>query len=214
MKLLAVSVGQPRPALYNGKEVETGIWKAPVAGPVRVWRLNVDGDRQADLTVHGGVHKAVYAFPVEHYGFYQERFGPGPFGFGHFGENLTTRGLSEDEVRIGDRYRIGGALLEVSQPRSPCFKFGLRMGSREAIKICVASGRTGFYLRVVEEGEVAAGHRIAAEHWDEAAPTVAEVHRLYFLDRNNLAGLRRAAGCAALAPAFRDEFIARLAALG
>ncbi|MCW3783373.1 MOSC domain-containing protein [Defluviimonas salinarum] len=214
MELLAVSVGQPRPALYNGKEIATGIWKAPVAGPVRVRRLNVDGDRQADLTVHGGVHKAVYAFPVEHYGFYQERFGPGPFGFGHFGENLTIRGLSEDEVRIGDRYRVGGALLEVSQPRSPCFKFGLRMGSREAIKACVASARTGFYLRVVEEGAVEAGDRIAAEHWDEAAPTVAEVHRLYFLDRSDLAGLRRAAGCAALAPAFRDEFIARLAALG
>ncbi|MCU9850201.1 MOSC domain-containing protein [Defluviimonas sp. WL0024] len=214
MELLAVSVGQPRPALYNGKEIATGIWKAPVAGPVRVRRLNVDGDRQADLTVHGGVHKAVYAFPVEHYGFYQERFGPGPFGFGHFGENLTIRGLSEDEVRIGDRYRVGGALLEVSQPRSPCFKFGLRMGSREAIKACVESARTGFYLRVVEEGAVEAGDRIAAEHWDEAAPTVAEVHRLYFLDRSDLAGLRRAAGCAALAPAFRDEFIARLAALG
>ncbi len=214
MELLAVSVGQPRAVAYNGKEVETGIWKTPVDGPRMVWRTDTDGDRQADLTLHGGVHKAVYAFPVEHYGYYQDRFGPGPFGFGHFGENLTVRGMDEDEVRIGDRFRIGGALLEVSQPRSPCFKFGLRMGSREAIKACLASGRTGFYLRVLEEGEVAAGDRIEAEHWDETAPSVAEVHRLYYFDRANIAGLKRAARCAALAPGFKDEFVRRLGDLG
>ncbi len=214
MEIVALSVSEPKTILHNGKELSTGIYKSPVQGPRMVRRTNIDGDGQADLNVHGGPNKAVYAFPFEHYAFYQERFGQEPFDFGHFGENLTTSGLLEPDVRIGDRYRVGEVLFEVSQPRSPCFKFGIKMGSREAIRTCFSSGKTGFYLRVLEEGMIQSGDVIEHEFTNDAAPSVEEAHRLYYFDKQNTEALKRAVRCAALAAPFRDEFVDRLQKLG
>lgn len=214
MKVVALSVSTPRTIEYNGKPVETGFFNEPVDGKRMVWKLNIDGDEQADLKVHGGPDKAVYAFPHEHYPFYEDAHGPGPFRFGYFGENLTTTGMSEDVVRIGDRYRIGGALFEVTQPRSPCFKFGVRLAAREAIQSCLNSGKTGFYFRVIEEGELGAGDVINLIKKDETAPTVEETHRLYYFDKMNVDALQRAVRCEALKDVWRDEFASRLSSLG
>lgn len=212
MKVVALCVSKPVTITDKGREISTGIFKSPVDGARMVRRTNIDGDQQADLTVHGGPHKAVYAFPVEHYEAYRDALGQEDYPFGQFGENLTVSGLLETEVRIGDRYRAGEALLEVSQPRSPCFKFGIKMRDRSAIGYCLSSARTGFYYRVIEEGLVGAGDAITRESRLAEAPTVEAVHRLYYFDKTDREGTKRAVDCAALAPAFRDEFVARLAA--
>jgi MOSC domain-containing protein YiiM len=214
MEIVALCVSKPKTIVDHGREISTGIYKSSVDGPRMVRRTNIDGDGQADLTVHGGPHKAVYAFPAEHYHFYQESLGQTGFEYGHFGENLTLTGLLETDVYIGDRYQMGQALLEVSQPRSPCFKFGIKMGSREAIKTCLTSAKTGFYLRVVEEGNVKAGDKVELMFRDRNALNVEAVHRLYYFDKQNIAGLKQAASCAALAPSFKDEFVERLGILG
>ncbi|CUI02202.1 6-N-hydroxylaminopurine resistance protein [Leisingera aquaemixtae] len=210
MQVLALSVARPVEIEYGSRKISTGFYKSAVEGPRMVRETNIDGDQQADLTVHGGPHKAVYAFPAEHYEFYQNQLGQSGYAFGHFGENLTTEGMLETEVRIGDRYQIGEALLEVSQPRSPCFKFGIRMGVREAIKTCLASARTGFYFRVISEGSVEAGDAIELAHRDNGAPSVTAVHNLYYHEKLNEESLVQAVGCQALAPGFKDEFIERL----
>ena len=214
MRLQSVNVALPRTIEYKGETVSTGIYKQPVDTRLAVRRLNIDGDAQADLSVHGGVDKAVYAFPSEHYSAYQSELGQDPYPPGQFGENLTTQGMLETEVRIGNRYRIGTALLEVSQPRSPCYKFAIKMGTAEALAVCVNSALTGFYLRVLEEGEIGAGDTIELDRAQTDAPTVDEIHRLYFLDRRNIDQLRRAVNCEQLADAFRDVFRARLEELG
>jgi MOSC domain-containing protein YiiM len=172
-------------------------------------RLNIDGDGQADLSVHGGIDKAVYAFPSEHYAFYQAELEQPPWAPGQFGENLTTEGLLESRLRIGDRLRAGEALLEVSQPRSPCYKFAIKMGSAEALALFINSARTGFYLRVLKEGLIRAGDAIGLEDSDASAPTVEEIHRLYYLDRQNPQALTRALNCERLARAFKSEFEVR-----
>lgn len=210
MKVEALSIGIPREIEYNGRSISTGIFKSPVEGPRKVGRSGIDGDGQADLTVHGGVDKAVYAFPVEHYDFYRNRLGGEPYPPGQFGENLTISGLSEAIVRIGDRYRVGDVLFEVSQPRAPCFKFAIKMGSRDAIELCLITGRTGFYLRVLEEGMIESGAQIVFEQANPTAPTVQEVHRLCYLDTKNVTILSRAARCEALSQGLRDAFKARL----
>lgn len=212
MKLVAVSVSTPTPITYNGKEVPTGIYNAPVVGPQMVRRLNIDGDAQADLEAHGGVDKAVYAFPLEHYGFYRARFPQVPSALGYFGENLTTEGLIETEVRIGDRFQIGAALFEVSQPRSPCFKLGVKVGDRAVIKTMRESRLTGFYLRVATEGAIEAGQTIERVGRASNAPTVEEIHNLLFFDKLNATELRRAVACDALSDEFRDAFAERLTA--
>ena len=210
MRLLSLNVATPEVIDYRGQEVLTAIGKRATERALVARRLNIDGDAQADLSVHGGVDKAVYAFPVEHYDFYRAELGAGEYPPGQFGENLTTEGLCETGVRIGDRYRIGEALFEVSQPRSPCYKFAIRMGSAEALAICIHSARTGFYLRVLDEGEIRAGDTIEIDYSDALAPTVDAVHRLYYLDRENREGLHQAVSCDKLAAAFREEFVARL----
>lgn len=210
MHIQSVNVAMPRVIEYRGEEVLTGIYKRAADGPRLVRRLNIDGDGQADPSVHGGVDKAVYAFPAEHYDCYCELLGHDAYEPGQFGENLTTEGLLETEVRIGDRYRAGDVLFEVSQPRSPCYKFAIRMGTARALALMIDSARTGFYLRVLSEGHICAGDRIEPEFCNPDAPSVEEVHRLYYLDRKNLAALRRAVECQTLARAFKDEFAARL----
>ena len=161
MRLVTVSVGRPRevPDERRGT-VRTGIWKQPVDGPVRVGRLNLAGDGQADLEAHGGEHKAVYAYPLEHYAVWRRELGRDDLEPGGFGENLTVEGLLEADVHIGDQFRIGTAVLEVSQPRTPCFKLALRIGDPTLVRRFTESGRSGFYLRVITEGELAAGQPV------------------------------------------------------
>lgn len=160
-RLISLNVGRAEPHwTLRGQPVSTGIYKRPVDGPVMARKLNLDGDEQADRRVHGGVLKAVYAYPSEHYGFWGPQLADVELGWGAFGENLTTSGLSEAEVRIGDEFALGGARLRVTQPRYPCFKLATKMGRREFPLQFLDSGRTGFYLSVVAEGVIAAGERI------------------------------------------------------
>jgi MOSC domain-containing protein YiiM len=206
MRVQSLNIAMPRLIEYKGEKVLTGIYKRATDAPLMARKLNIDGDRQADLNLHGGLDKAVYAFPSEHYAYYQAELGQASWEPGQFGENLTTEGLLESAVRIGDRLRIGDTLLEISQPRSPCYKFAIKMGTAEAIAVCINSARTGFYLRVLTEGLIRAGDEIEIEYSDASAPTVEEIHRLYYLDRKNVDGLIRAVNCDRLASAFKNEF--------
>lgn len=210
MKLLSINVSRPKTIEHRGKQISTGIFKTPIEGRRMVRNTNMDGDGQADLTVHGGVDKAVYAFPFEHYSWYRNLLEKRDLDFGYFGENLTTDGLLEDQVRIGDRFHIGEAILEVSQPRSPCFKFAMKVGTPKILKPFLSSGRTGFYLRVVQEGHIEARNAIERIHSERNAPTVNEATRLYYFDRQDLAGLRRATETAALSEVWRRDFAKRL----
>jgi MOSC domain-containing protein YiiM len=215
MRIQALNVALPKVIVYKGEEVLTGIYKVSTAEPLMVRKFNIDGDKQADLTVHGGDDKAVYAFPAEHYLYYQEILQQGPYEPGQFGENLTTEGMLESDVHIGDRYRVGEVVFEVSQPRSPCYKFAIKMGTAESLSVCINSARTGFYFRVLSEGIVQAGDRIEIDYSNDTAPTVEEVHRLCYLDKKNIDGLTKAVQCNSLAKVWKDEFenrISRLAA--
>jgi MOSC domain-containing protein YiiM len=173
--LISVNVGLPREIEWRGKRVRTGIWKEPVAGPVRVGRLNLEGDGQGDPDVHGGPAKAVYAYPSEHYDLWRAELDMPDLGWGGFGENLTTAGLSEAIVRIGDRLRIGTAEFQVTRPRLPCYKLAIRIDRPDIERRFLRTGRTGFYLSVVLEGHVAAGDAIEPVASSEMGPTVAEV---------------------------------------
>lgn len=178
MKVLSVNVtAGPQPLTYRGETFQTGIFKTPVAGRVAVRPLGLAGDVQVDRRVHGGPDKAVYIYPHEHYAHWQEELGTNHFAFGQFGENLTTTGLQEDEVRMGDVFRIGSALLQVTTPREPCFKLMTKMNDFTFAKRFLASGRTGFYLRVLEEGEVGAGDPVVRVAGDASLPTILEVVR-------------------------------------
>jgi MOSC domain-containing protein YiiM len=214
MRLISVNVAQPRLVEWKDGLVETGIFKQPVAGTVRVRRTNLDGDRQADLSVHGGVDKAVYGYPSEHYPVWRAELGRDDLGWGMFGENLTTEGLDESGARIGDVFAIGTALLEVSQPRLPCFKLGLKFGRPDMVKRFLKSGRLGFYFRVRREGTLAAGDGIARiAPADPDAPTIAELAALEANGRKDRALLERAARTAALTESWRREYTQRLVRL-
>jgi MOSC domain-containing protein YiiM len=175
MKVLSVNISGPKPLTYREQTVATGIFKTPVAGRIRVHRLGFEGDVQEDQRVHGGVDKAVYIYPHEHYRHWEEFLSRKDFAFGQFGENLTTFGLLEGEVRVGDTLRIGSVLLQVTQPREPCFKLMAKMNDFTFAKPFLTSGRTGFYLRVLEEGELGAGDAIERVATEPAAPTIREV---------------------------------------
>jgi MOSC domain-containing protein YiiM len=176
-RVVSVNVGRPREIDAGGEIVLTSIFKNQVSGPVQVRRLNLDGDEQSDLSVHGGVNKAVYAYPSEHYVFWQQELSGPELPWGAFGENLTTEGLLESAIRIGDRFRIGTAECVVTQPRMPCFKLALKFGRPDMIRRFLKSGRSGFYLSVAQEGEVSAGDAIAALSQAKDAPTIAEILR-------------------------------------
>lgn len=213
MRLVSVNVGRPRPVSWRDGIVSTGIYKEPVAGRVWVRRLNLEGDGQADLTVHGGEHKAVYAYPFEHYAFWKQELGRNDFVSGQFGENLTVEGLIEDAVHIGDVYRIGEALLQVSQPRSPCFKLGIRMGEESFVPRFVAENRTGFYLRVLEEGRVAAGDAIERVEQTKGSISVRDAFRLRHGSGGTRAEYERATQVNAFTPSWRTAFEKRLAGM-
>lgn len=181
MKLISVNCGLPREVAWHGRTVSTGIFKHSLAGRIPLHKLNLDSDRQADLTVHGGEDKAVYCYPFEHYEFWKSELPGRELLMGHFGENFTTEGLSEDSVCIGDRFSIGHVEVVVTQPRLPCYKLGIRFDDDGMPKRFLASRRTGFYLSVAREGEVAAGDEIRLLSRDPILVPVSEITRLYVL---------------------------------
>ena len=169
-----MSAGRPREARWRGRTVRSAIWKAAVAGRVRVGKFNVEGDAQAELALHGGLEKAVYAYPAEHYAYWAPLLGA--LDWGAFGENLTTEGLLEDAVHVGDRLQVGSAVLEVTQPRTPCVKLAARFQRPSIVREFMESGRSGFYCAVVREGDLAAGDAIT---WAERAPQMPTIAALF-----------------------------------
>ena len=210
MKVLSVNVGLPREVDWRGKTVRTSIFKAPVPGRVRVTLLNVQGDQQSDLSVHGGADKAIYAYPSEHYAFWRDELPGSEFPWGAFGENLTIEGMLEDQVHIGDRFRVGSAEFVVTQPRMPCFKLGIRFHRPDMVKRFLRSGRTGFYLAVLREGEIGAGDPLDLIAQDDSRITVADVVALYAADAANQDLLRRASELSSLPESWREYFRERL----
>src|SRR6266542_1241130 len=206
MMLVSLNAGLPREVLWHGRRVVTGIFKQPVEGGAALRKLNLDGDRQADLTVHGGEYKAVYCSPLAHYDYWKEELPGRDLPMGMFGENFTIdfpvgAGMPEDSVHIGDRFSVGSAEVVVTQPRLPCYKLGVRFQSDDMVKRFLASGRTGFYLAVTREGQVGAGDGIKLLARDPNAVPVSEITRLYVTKRygdDDLTWLRRALQVAAL----------------
>jgi MOSC domain-containing protein YiiM len=210
MRLVSVNIGHPREVIYKGKTVTTGIFKEPVEGRIRLRTLNLDGDRQADLSVHGGLSKAAYAYPIEHYEYWREQLPGVDLPWGMFGENFTTEGLREDSVNIGDRFRIGSAEVMVTEPRLPCYKLAAKFGRDDIIKRFLHSGRTGFYFAVMQEGEVGTGDGIELVSRDEHSVTVADITRVYVHDKDDVSTLRRAVQVEALPESWRGYFGKRI----
>jgi MOSC domain-containing protein YiiM len=209
MKLVSVQVGRPRLVEWNGDVVSTGIFKEPVTEPVMLRELNLDGDRQADLSVHGGVTKAVYAYPVEHYDFWRKELPEMDLPYGMFGENFTVEGFQEENLAIGARFRIGNAEVMVTEPRMPCYKLGIKFGRSDIIKRFLQSRRTGFYFSVLGEGLVTADDTF--EKLSEGSDvTIADITRLYAFDKNNLALLNRAVKVDELPDSWRRYFQAHI----
>jgi MOSC domain-containing protein YiiM len=203
--LISIQVGVPRTVKRDGQEVATGIFKSPVNHRVRLRGLNLDGDQQADLSVHGGQNKAVYAYPSEHYPFWKKEMPGVDLPWGSFGENFTTAGLLENNVCLGDRFEIGTAEVVVTQPRIPCFKLNLKFDRHDMIQRFLASHRSGFYLRVLQEGEVGAGDEIRLLHQDENRVSVADVLRLYLGESDSSELLGRALRVKYLSQSWREE---------
>jgi len=213
MKIISINVGRPRLVMRNGEPVSTGIFKEPVAGRVMLRTLNLDGDRQADLTVHGGPEKAVYVYPAEHYAFWKRELPDMELPWAMFGENFTSEGLLETETHIGDRFRAGSAEMMVTQPRMPCYKLGIRFGRTDIIKRFLASERTGFYFSVLKEGEVGAGDEIELIEKNSSGVRVVDVTRLYSSEKGNLDLLRQAIATDALPANWREYFEKRIKGL-
>ncbi|HVI70787.1 MAG TPA: MOSC domain-containing protein [Pyrinomonadaceae bacterium] len=212
MKIISLNVGRPRLVMRNDEPVSTGIFKEPIAGRVMLRTLNLDGDRQADLTVHGGPEKAVYVYPSEHYAFWKLELPDMDLPWGMFGENFTTEGMFETEINIGDIFRIGSAEVMVTQPRMPCYKLGIRFGRTDIIKRFLASERTGFYLSVLKEGEVGVADEFELVDKNTSGVRVVDVTRLYGSDKQNVDLLRRAIATEALPDNWRDYFQKRIEA--
>jgi MOSC domain-containing protein YiiM len=213
MKVVSLSVGLPREVEWEGNTFLTSIFKTSVDRRLRVTTLNFEGDEQSDLTVHGGVDKAVYVYPSEHYEYWHHELPGTELPWAVFGENLTTEGLLED-VRIGDRFRIGSAEFVVTQPRLPCYKLGIRFGSMDMIKRFLHSGRTGFYFAVTSEGEVGAGDTIEPIGRSDEDLTVNDIVKLYTIDAKNQDLMRRAAQSSTLPESWKDYFRKRLQKAG
>jgi MOSC domain-containing protein YiiM len=212
VKIVSVNVGLPRLVLRDGEPVSTGIFKAPVAGRVMLRILNLDGDRQADLSVHGGPEKAVYAYPSEHYAFWKRELPGMELPWGMFGENFTTEGIFETETHIGDTFRIGSAEVMVTQPRMPCYKLGIRFGRADMLRRFLISERTGFYFSVLKEGEVGAGDEFVPVEKNLSGVRVVDVVRLYSSDKENVDLMGRAIATEALPDNWRQYFQKRIEA--
>src|SRR5947207_9762429 len=209
-RLLSVNVGLPRDIVWKGRTVHTGIWKNPLRGRCRVGRLNLEGDGQGDLAGHGGEQRAVFVYQIESYRYWQEQLKRTDFVHGQFGENFTIEGLPDDAVCIGDRYQIGGALFEVTQPRVTCYRFGIRMDEPRMAALLVAHHRPGFYFRVLEEGEVGAGDEIVKVAEGPERLTVAAADALLYLPGPAKEELERALRLPALSPGWKSSFEAIL----
>jgi ferredoxin-NADP reductase/MOSC domain-containing protein YiiM/ferredoxin len=205
-RLISVNVGLPREITWRGKTVRTGIWKSPVAGRVTVRKLNIDGDGQGDLAGHGGVNRAVMVYQLDSYRYWERQLNRTDFSYGQFGENFTVEGLPDAEVCIGDRYRIGTALFEVSQPRVTCYRLGIRMDEPQIAALVVAHHRPGFYFRVLEEGEVGAGDEILKVAEGSERMSVAEIDGLLYLPMHPSPQLERALRIPALSQGWQDSF--------
>ena len=209
-QLLSVNVGLPRDIAWNGRTVHTGIWKTPVGGRCRVGRLNLDGDGQGDLAGHGGEQRAVFVYQIESYRYWQQHLNRTDFVHGQFGENFTIEGLPDDGVCIGDRYQIGSALFEITQPRVTCYRVGIRMNEPRMPALLTSSGRPGFYFRVLQEGEVSVGDEIVKVGEAKERMTVADVNALLYSPEHPRDRLERALRIAALSPGWRSSFEALL----
>jgi MOSC domain-containing protein YiiM len=210
MKLISINAGLPRVVMSNGEPVSTGIYKEPVAGRVMLRTLNLDGDRQADLSVHGGPSKAVYVYPSEHYDYWKHELPEMKLPWGMFGENFTTEGLFESELNIGDKFRVGLAVVMVTEPRMPCYKLGIRFGRPDIVKKFLASERTGFYFAVLQEGEVGVDDRVELVEKSEHSVRVSDITSLYTREKRNVRLLRRAIDVEALPESWKSYFQKRL----
>jgi MOSC domain-containing protein YiiM len=213
MKVGSLNTGLPREVTWHGRRVTTAIFKAPIEGEVSLHRLNLSGDRQADLSVHGGALKAIYCYPHEHYAWWREQLGGRELPPGMFGENFTTEGLDEDSVNIGDEFAIGTARVIVTQPRLPCYKLGIRFQSDAMVRRFLASGRSGFYLAVEQEGEVTVGNEIRVVARNRQQVSVAAIMRLYLrksFGTDDIAIARKAMSIAVLPDSWKEHFGHRL----
>jgi len=206
MKLISLNVSMPQEVHYKNASVTTGIFKHPITGRVMLRTLNLDGDGQADLSVHGGIYKAVYGYPAEHYPKWQQELKRDDLAYGQFGENFTVEGLLEDDLHIGDVYRIGGALLRVTAPRMPCYKLDIKMGMPGFGKLFLKSERSGFYFSVLEEGEVGAGDSITQVESDPHKVSIRQFNRLYYAERDNVEMIEQLLRVESLEPGWRTWF--------
>jgi MOSC domain-containing protein YiiM len=211
MKLFSLNVARPRLIVYEGETINTGIFKQPVDGPIRLRALNLDGDRQADLSVHGGPNKAVYGYPSEHYDFWRRELPGIDLPWGMFGENFTTEGLFENDLHIGDRLQVGSAILMLRQTRTPCYKLAAKFQRDDMLERFLVSGRSGFYFSVEQEGTVAAGDAFEVLTRVPQALTIEEMNRLIATDRYNRALLERSVATPALPEDWREYFLERQA---
>ena len=206
MKLISVNAGLPRAVLWQDSPVLTGIFKEPVAGPVMLRTLNLDGDRQADLSVHGGASKAAYAYPAEHYDYWRRELPEMDLPWGMFGENFTTEGLSEKETNIGDQFEIGDAIVMVTEPRLPCYKLGIKFERSDILRKFLASRLSGFYFAVIKEGIVQAGDQIKRLSRDSHSVTVDDIVRLYAFEKSDAKTMQRALQVDALPESWKSYF--------
>ena len=210
MKLISLNVARPRLAVYKGATINSGIFKEPVTGPVQLSTLNLEGDRQADLSVHGGPHKAVYAYPSKHYAYWQNELHGVNLPWGMFGENFTTSGLSENELHVGDRFQIGSATVMVRQPRVPCYKLAAKFQRDDILERFLRSGRSGFYFSVEQEGLVASGDLFTVLSQDRLGITIAEMNRLFVSEKYNRELLQKALDTASLPEEWHEYFSRRV----
>ena len=214
MRLLSLNVGLPRQVRFQGELVTTGIFKKPVQGSVRLRKLNLEGDKQADLKVHGGVDKAVYAYAGEHYDYWRQELPDMSLPWGMFGENFTTEGMFEESVNIGDQFKVGTANLIATQPRMPCYKLGVKFGNMDMIKRFLASGLTGVYFKVMKEGELEQGDEIKLIKKAENSVTVKDIVRIYTIDKDDIQTIERAIKIKDLPNGWRYHFIKQLGQVG
>lgn len=214
MELLSINVSPVRETTYKGRTVSTGIFKEPVEGQVLLRCLSLAGDEQADLKGHGGPNRAVYVYTTENYEYWKRELDRDDFRFGQFGENFTVHGGLEDQVHVGDVYEVGSARVQVTQPRVPCYKLGIKMGDPGFVKVYLRSCRVGFYFRVLQEGGVRAGDRLELVESDPMKMTVREICHLYYFDPKNLEASQRALRIEALSPGWRQGFEERLVKAG
>ena len=210
MRLISVNVGQPRKVAWKGRTVTTGIFKKPVTGRVRLRRHNLDGDGQADRSVHGGLYKAVYLYPAEHYAAWRQEFPNMGMPWGAFGENFTTEGILETAMNIGDRLGIGAVVVRVTEPRMPCFKLGLRFGNDDILDRFLASGRTGVYMAVEHEGEVEAGETFTLLKRDTHGLTIADITRVFAHEVDDVVTIQRLVRHPELSVSWRKYFLDKL----